>query len=129
MNILITPLYAGLLTLVFLALSALVIRARFAVRVSLGDAGDKSLIKRMRVHANFSEYVPLGLVLMLCAELQGAPALAMHAMGASLFLGRLLHAIGMSRTPQIFPLRQIGVMLTFAMLGLSAIAFIGHALL
>ena len=125
----ITPIYAGLLTLVFLALSIMVIRQRFAVRTSVGDAGDKGMIKRMRTQANFAEYVPLGLILMLCAELQSAPAMAVHAMGASLLIGRICHAIGMSRTPQIFLLRQIGILLTFAMLTFTALGLIGHALL
>ena len=125
----ITPIYAGLLTLVFLALSIMVIRQRFAVRTSVGDAGDKGMIKRMRTQANFAEYVPLGLILMLCAELQSAPAMAVHAMGASLLIGRICHAIGMSRTPQIFLLRQIGILLTFAMLTLTALGLIGHAVL
>ncbi len=124
----ITPLYAGLLTLIFLALSVLVIRERFSVRSSVGDGGNTSLIKRMRVQANFVEYAPLGLVLMLCAELQGAPAIAIHAMGLSLLIGRLSHAIGMSRTPQVIALRQLGILLTFLMLALSAITIIGHAL-
>ncbi|MEH6644091.1 MAPEG family protein [Sulfitobacter sp.] len=125
----ITPIYAGLLTLVFLALSIMVIRQRFAVRTSVGDAGDKGMIKRMRTQANFAEYVPLGLILMLSAELQSAPAMAVHAMGASLLVGRICHAIGMSRTPQVFLLRQIGILLTFAMLALTALGLIGHALL
>jgi|Cruoilmetagenom7_1024161.scaffolds.fasta_scaffold00110_61 uncharacterized membrane protein YecN with MAPEG domain len=125
----ITPIYAGLLTLVFLALSIMVIRQRFAVRTSVGDAGDKGMIKRMRTQANFAEYVPLGLILMLCAELQSAPAMAVHAMGASLLIGRICHAIGMSRTPQIFLLRQIGILLTFAMLTFTALGLIGHAVL
>ena len=125
----VTPLYAGILTLVFLALSVAVIRQRFAVRTSLGDAGDKALIKRMRVQANFAEYVPLALVLMLCAELAGAPAAALHVMGLTLLAGRICHAIGMSLTPQIFILRQLGILATFTMLGASALALIVHTLL
>ncbi|KEJ89337.1 eicosanoid and glutathione metabolism membrane protein [Sulfitobacter donghicola DSW-25 = KCTC 12864 = JCM 14565] len=128
MPLAITPLYAGLLALIFIVLSVLVIRERFAVKSSVGDGGDQGLIKRMRIHANFAEYAPLGLILMLCAELQGAPAVAVHAMGASLLLGRFLHAVGMSRTPQIIALRQAGILLTFAMLTLSALTLIGHSI-
>lgn len=124
----ITPLYVALLTLVFLALSVLVIRERFSVRTSVGDGGHKTLTRRMRVQGNFAEYVPLGLLLMLCVELQGAPAVAVHAMGATLLVGRLCHAIGMSLTPQVFILRQVGILLTFLMLTVSAITVIGHAI-
>ena len=124
----VTPIYAALLTLLLLALSARVITYRLAGKISLGDTGDKALLKRMRVQANCAEYAPLGVVLILLAELQGAPVLALHAMGASLTLGRVAHAVGMSRTPQIFPLRQLGMVLTLGMMAVSALGLLGHAI-
>ena len=124
----ITPLYAGLLTLVFLALSVAVIKQRVAVDKA-GDGTDETALNRsIRVQANFVEHVPLGVILMLCAELQGAPALAIHAMGATLLAARVCHGIGMSRTPQITALRAAGFLLTALMLVLSALAVLGHAL-
>jgi len=89
----ITSLYAGLLALVFLALSWRVIAFRRGNQVSLGDGESKDLRQRNRAHGNFAEYAPLGLIILACVELQGAPALAVHALGLMLFLGRLLHAI------------------------------------
>ncbi|MEH6829925.1 MAG: MAPEG family protein [Sulfitobacter sp.] len=124
----ITPLYAGLLTLVFLALSVAVIMQRVAVEKADDGADETALNKSMRVQANFVEYVPLGVILMLCAELQGAPSLAIHAMGATLLIGRICHGIGMSRTPQVSALRGGGFLLTALMLVLSALAVLGHAL-
>ena len=124
----ITPLYAGLLTLVFLALSVAVIKQRMAVEKAGDGADETELNKSMRVQANFVEYVPLGVILMLCAELQGAPALAIHAMGVTLLIGRICHGIGMSRTPEVSALRGGGFLLTAVMLILSALAIIGHAL-
>lgn len=124
----ITPLYAALLTLLFLALSWHVISYRRANLISLGDNDDKALRKRMRAQANFIEYTPLGVILMALAELQSAPALALHAMGLALLAGRLLHAIGFSSTPQKMILRQIGMVLTLLMLALSALGLLGHAL-
>lgn len=125
----ITPLYAGLLTLIFLVLSVAVIRQRAAVEKAGAGTDETALNRSMRVQANFVEYVPLGVILMLCAELQSAPALAIHAMGATLLVGRICHGIGMSRTPQITALRASGFVLTFLMLILSAFAVLGHALL
>ncbi|MGB5864234.1 MAG: MAPEG family protein [Sulfitobacter sp.] len=127
MMLTITPLYAGLLTLVFLVLSGLVIRQRTALEKVTGTRDETDLNKSMRVQANFVEYVPLGLLLMICAELLGAPAAAIHAMGATLLIGRICHGIGMSRSPQVIALRAVGFLLTFVMLALSAIAVIGHA--
>lgn len=124
----ITPLYAGLLALVFAVLSVLVVLQRVALDKAPDGADEADLNKSMRVQANFVEYVPLALVLMLCAELQGAPGIAVHAMGATLLFARICHAVGMGRTPQVTILRAAGFLLTFVMLVLSALAVLGHAL-
>ncbi|MEP3440639.1 MAG: MAPEG family protein [Sulfitobacter sp.] len=124
----ITPIYAGVMALILITLSALVVRQR-VIAHKAGDLADEvALNKSMRVQANFIEYVPLALILMLCAELQGAPAAAVHAMGVTLVVARLAHAVGMSRTPQVSLLRGAGFLLTSALLVFSALAVIGHAL-
>ncbi|WP_299023904.1 MAPEG family protein [uncultured Sulfitobacter sp.] len=124
----ITAFYAGLLTLLLLALTARVIVYRRTNKLSLGDTGDSILLQRMRAQANLTEYAPLGLILMALAELQGAPAAAVHLMGAVLLAGRLMHAIGFSRRPQIMPLRVGGMVLTLSMLLVSALALIAHSI-
>jgi len=129
MSLAVSPLYAGLIGLLFVLLSVLVIAARFKTNVSLGDGGEKLLIRRIRMQANCAEYAPLGLILLGMAELQGAPGWVVHLLGLMLLLGRVLHAVGFGRTPEIMPMRSAGVVLTFAMLILSALANIGHALL
>lgn len=118
----ITPLYAAPLALLFIALSVNVVLTRFKHRVSVGDGGEKLLIKAMRTHANCAEYTPLGLLLVLLLELQRADAALVHIAGALLLLGRLVHAFGFGRTPQIVPLRKAGMYLTFASLLFSASA-------
>lgn len=123
-----TPIYAALVAIVFLVLSFRVILYRRANRVSLGDSGDKNLLKRMRAQANCAEYAPLGLVRLMMIEFRGAPALAVHGLGGALVLGRLLHAIGFASTPQKFLLRQIGMVFTLAMISFSALGLLGHAL-
>lgn len=124
----ITPLYAGLLALLYLALSLHVVGRRASGKIFTGDGGDAEMMKRMRVQANFNEYVPLALVLLLLAELQGAPALALHLLGAMLLVGRVLHAWGMSRAQQSRLGRGGGTILTWTMLTLAALAALGHAL-
>ena len=54
----ITALHAGLLALLVLVLSFRTILYRRAHKVEIGDGGDKELLRRSRVHANFAEYVP-----------------------------------------------------------------------
>ena len=128
MPLTLTALYAALLTFFYIGLTWRVIMYRRAHLISLGDNDDKALRKRMRAQANFIEYTPLGLILMLITELQGAPAVALHGMGLALLVGRILHAIGFASTPQKIILRQVGMLLTLGMLLLSALALLGHAL-
>ncbi|MGR3313415.1 MAPEG family protein [Roseovarius indicus] len=127
MPLTVTPLYAGALALLLIFLSFRVIFYRWSSKISLGD-DDKALRKRIRTQANCAEYAPFGVLLLLLAELQGAPIWALHLLGLTLLAGRLLHAVGFGSTPQILPLRQAGMVLTFTMLLLSGLGLIGHAL-
>lgn len=124
----VTALYAGLLTLVFVVLSFRVIFVRRSHQVSMGDAGDKELSKRIRVHANFAEYAPLGLILLGIAELSKTSIYVLHAIGVLLLVGRLLHAYGMSQTPQIMALRASGMVSTFTALAIGAVSCIAVGL-
>lgn len=128
MTVAVTSLYTALVALLFLVLSARVILYRRAHMISLGDTGDKALLKRMRAQANCGEYAPIALLLLLVAELNAAPALALHLMGLTLLVGRVLHAVGFSATPQRMILRQVGMVMTLGMILLSALGLIGHAL-
>ena len=118
----IVPVYAALLALLFLALSINVIRGRRDAQVQIGAGGDAGLERRMRVQANFAEYVPLALLLLLMVELRGGPRVLLHACGAALLAGRLLHAWGVSRTPENLRFRIAGMMMTFGVLTVSVLA-------
>ncbi len=128
MTLAITPIYAALCALVFLSLSWHVIAYRRANRISLGDTGDKALLKRMRAQANAAEYMPIALILLALTEANGAPTLAVHALGLALLAGRILHPLGFAATPQKFILRQFGMILTLAMIALSALGLLAHSL-
>lgn len=124
----VTPLYAGLLAFLFIALSARVVKQRHTSAVSVGDGDDKELIKRMRAQANCAEYAPFGLLLLAMAELQGMSFWLTHLFGAMLFLGRVVHAYGFGSTPQIIQARKGGMYLTVGMILLVALANIGMSL-
>lgn len=125
----ITSIYAALIAVLFLTLSLRVVRYRREHRVSLGDAGDASLLKRMRAQANCAEYAPIGLILLLLVELQGAPGVLVHLLGLTLLAGRVLHAYGFSASPPKMALRAFGMMLTFVMIAASAVALLGLAVI
>jgi uncharacterized membrane protein YecN with MAPEG domain len=117
----ITAFYGSLLGFVFLFLSARVVAWRRQQRIEIGDGEDRQLLRRMRVHGNFAEYVPFALLLMALAESMSPPRPFLHLTGVVLLLGRLLHAYGLSQTPQIASFRLWGMMLTFVAIALAAV--------
>ena len=117
-----TALYAGLLAPLFVLLSVRVIALRRSGQVALGDGGDALLARRVRVQANFAEYVPLGLILLGLSESLGASAWLLHALGLALLVGRLSHAWGMSQPREVLAFRATGMALTFGMLLVGAAA-------
>ena len=93
----VTPYYAAALGLLFGVLSLRVIVVRRSKNIGFGAADDADLERRIRVHANFAEYVPMTLLLLGMAEVRGAPHLWLHIFNTALLLGRVVHAIGVSQ--------------------------------
>jgi len=91
--------YAGLLGLLLVALSAQVVLARRRFRVGLGAGSEEGLQQAIRVQANFVEYVPFAVILLVLAELTGLPLPALHGAGVLLVASRILHAIGLTQSP------------------------------
>ena len=108
----ITGLFAGILALLFLFLSAMVIRQRFARKVSLGNGGAEDFQRLIRTHANFAEYVPMALILMFLYEMQTYIQTPWHLyiIGGALVVARGLHAWGLYKGG--FYERVIGTSLT-----------------
>ena len=116
----ILPIYASLLAIIFVALSVRTLRLRRSLKIAIGDAGDKRMLRAMRVHSNFAEYVPYSLLMVYLVEINGAPSILVHALGLSLLVGRLSHAFGVSRDNEQFQYRVAGMALTFTVLLLSS---------
>jgi uncharacterized membrane protein YecN with MAPEG domain len=117
----ITSLYAGLLALLFVALSVRTLRMRRRLRISVGDAGNESMLRAMRVHANFAEYVPLSLMLIYLVEQSAANPLFVHVLGLCVLVGRVSHAVGVSRVNERYGYRVFGMALTLAPLILASL--------
>jgi len=128
MPFLVTPLYAGLLGLLFIALALRVTGFRRERRAAFGDAGDKRFARAIRVHGNFSEYVPFGLLLLLLVELMRGPLLLLHGVGLLLLVGRLLHAWGVSQEPETVAFRSAGTAMTLSAIGLASLYALWRAL-
>jgi uncharacterized membrane protein YecN with MAPEG domain len=94
----ITSIYAALCGILMIALAVRVSMLRRRFRIGVGSAGQEALERAIRVHANFTEFVPLALILMLLVELGGVTGWLMHVFGITLVVSRLLHAWGLTRS-------------------------------
>jgi len=121
-------LYAGLNALILGWLAAHVGRVRGRLKIYMGDGGDLRMIRAMRGQANFVEYTPMALILLLLMALMGAPAIAVHGLGAALFVGRLLHALHFTAEDAPAWQRGAGAALTIFVVMAAGIGAIGHGL-
>jgi uncharacterized membrane protein YecN with MAPEG domain len=92
-------LYTALLGLLLIALSVKVVLARRRYRVGLGVGSEQGMQQAVRVQANFAEYVPFAVVLLVLSEMTDLPMVAVHVAGIVLLTSRVLHAWGLSRSP------------------------------
>ena len=123
----ITLLYAGLLSLWLLVLSVRVIAIR-SQGISLGDGGYPILLRRIRAHGNFAEYVPMILVMIGFLEISHFSALWIHLLGGTLVLSRLLHGYALPFNESFKFGRIGGTALTLTLLGVCGFLCIYQAL-
>jgi len=95
-------------------------RSRIREKVILGTGDSRVLEAKSRVYGNFTEVVPTAILLMLIAELSGAPLWAIHWMGGLMILSRICHGIGLVRPPGYGPLRMLGMLLAMAVFVIGA---------
>jgi uncharacterized protein len=108
----IVPFYAAILALLYVALSIRTLRLRRRLKIAIGDAGNPAMLRAMRVHSNFAEYVPLSLLLLFFVEGSGAHPILVHVFGLALLAGRISHAFGVSRTRENYAYRVFGMATT-----------------
>ena len=124
----ITLLFACLHVLLMLGLAVPIARHRHAHKIGLGDGGDKLLARKIRVHGNFIEHVPLALLVLALLELCGLAPAWVSGFGSALLLGRVLHAFGLSRSGGYSFGRFTGTVLTWLVFLAMALAGLWLAL-
>ena len=118
----ITAFYVSLLGICYIYLSFLVVGVRRSAQISLGDGGNEDLKRLTRAHGNFSEYVPITLIMIACFEANTGQGWIVHGLAAALLFGRVLHAYGLRQHAGASWQRIAGMMLTFASMLMAAIA-------
>lgn len=109
----ILPMCAALLGFLFFYLSIRTIGLRRRLQIGIGSKESDEMLRGMRVHSNFSEYVPITLLLIYFVEIQGGHQLLIHALGGLLLVGRSVHAYGVSQMNEKFVFRVSGMAMTF----------------
>ncbi len=125
----VTALYAALLALLLVYLSARVIVRRRAMRIGMGDGDDPLLARWVRAQANLAEYAPLGLLLILILELGGWSSWLLHILGLLLVAGRCAHAYAFTVVEPRLMARVLGMVLTLTSIGLASLFCLFQAFL
>jgi uncharacterized protein len=107
-----SALYVALIILMGVVLTFLVINQRRTKLIGIGDGGDKTMARLIRVHGNFTENAPSALALLILLPLVGAAGWVVHAVGLLFLAGRGLHASGLSKTPGTSFGRAGGMLMT-----------------
>ena len=109
--------YVALSTFILTKLSINVILERRKNKVSFGDDGNRTLMRRIRAQGNFIEYTPIFLISLIGIEWIGYEKnipyylIYVHILGMIFILGRIFHAISLYQKKIAF--RRIGMRITF----------------
>ena len=114
MSLTISTLYAAMLGLMFVPFTVYVGIYRAQSNILLLDGGDAELARRIRAQANFIETVPLAVILLVLMELNGAPAVWLHALGSVLVSARLIHYVTIATNPANTTPRAVGMVGTLS---------------
>lgn len=118
----VTGVFAAVLGILLLVLSAHVVKFRFKYRKNLGVTDDRDFEVAVRTHANLVEYAPLALIMLAIAELNGVASGLIYWTGMALVVGRILHAWGMiNGNGEPHKARALGILLTWLAILAAAI--------
>jgi len=116
----ITLFVSSLLVLMKLVLGLRVSMYRNKINMPWGDNGDDQLIRRIRAHANHSEWVPATMIILGLVEMVGVHPIIVGVLGAVILIGRGLHAIGLMGNAEVYN-RAAGIAMNWIVLLLAAI--------
>jgi uncharacterized protein len=121
----VSAVYIALIVVMSVVLAFLVIGQRRSKLIGMGDGGDKTTARMIRVHGNFCENAPFALGLLISLPLVGLGGMIIHMVGGLFLVGRLAHAFGLSQTGGSSLGRVSGMLLTFSsfLIGAGALLF------
>lgn len=117
----ITSLYAALLALFFVPITMRVARCRGKTGIHVGNGGNDTLLRLNRGQQNFTETVPMAVLLIALMEYAGAASSWLHALGAMLTLGRIFHYLQLTQTLKHLAFRGVGMLATLLVYPIAAL--------
>jgi len=124
---LVTATYAAILGLILAALSVWVSAGRVRSGVLHGDGRQEAFGRRVRAHANFTEYVPMILILVALLEMMRTSIYLITVLLVILVIARLMHPFGMLapvNSMQQYVFRGLPAVATVAVLIIAALTLL-----
>ncbi len=117
----VVPAYAAIFGIMLVVLSVRVADMRRITRTALGTGDNKMLERRIRVQGNFAEYVPLTLLLLAFAEMQGWWRPLLHILCVALLIARIGHAYGVGQEREDIRIRASATATTASIIIITAL--------
>jgi uncharacterized protein len=114
--LIVTSVFCAVLTFIFMRLSFQVVSIRKRTQLWLRPDGNEELERAIRAQTSFITYVPIGVVMVACLELNGAPWYLLVFMAMFLVIGRVLYIAGVTDPSGNEKKRNLGIAFTFAAL-------------
>jgi len=109
----VTALFSAILFFLYYYLAKNVIQIRRNNKIAIGFAKNKELEQAIAAHSNFNQYVPLGLIMMACMELNKIHFSIIFLVGISFTFGRIIHAKSFLKKTMNLKQRVQGMKFTF----------------
>lgn len=122
------PIGLALLGLLLVVLSFRVSSLRNRHKVAIGDGDNPDLQRAVRAQANFVEYVPMCLLLILVGQGMAISGWIILIAMIALVVGRVAHALGLSARAGPSTGRLVGTLLTWLVLAGMSVVLLIYAL-
>lgn len=120
----ITPIYAAILGLFFVLITFRTISIRRNAKVAIGGGDNQLLQRAIRVHGNFTEYVPIALILIFFLETQINSKIIIHLLLIALIVGRSIHFYGVRQVKENLNFRVVGMVITLTTIIIASVGLI-----
>ena len=108
----ITAIAAGIIINLQMILMMICGSSRYKHKQGLGDQGQPELLARIRSHGNLAENSAIVLLVLGLLEMAGISQTIIIAAASAFVIGRILHPIGLFKTPGTSIPRAVGVATT-----------------